>query len=67
MSMFDQVMKMCHDCNRNDAPLAWSRDGNTKICAGCKAARGERENGPRSAQSLDSEALEKSLSQEPPQ
>jgi NMD protein affecting ribosome stability and mRNA decay len=61
MSLFSAAMKMCDDCDRNDVPLSWSRDGNTKICADCKAKRGEREIGPRSARSHESEALEASL------
>ena len=61
MSLYEAAMKMCDDCNRNDVPLAWSRDGHTKICAECRDRRGEREVGERSALSLDSEAKEHAL------
>lgn len=61
MSMFKAAMKMCDDCSRNDRPLSWSRDGHTKICEACQEARGDREKGPRSALSHDSEELERKL------
>lgn len=61
MSLFEAAMKMCDDCDRTDRPLSWSRDGNTKICAECRDRRGDRENGPRTARSIESEVLEASL------
>jgi len=61
MSMFSAAMKMCHDCDRNDRPLSWSRDGNTKICAECRSLRGAREVGPPSDRARDSVSLEASL------
>lgn len=43
MALFEAAMKMCDDCGRNDKPLTWSKDGNTRICADCKRQRGARE------------------------
>lgn len=58
MGLFEAAMKICHDCDRDDRPLEWSRDGNTKICAECRERRGEREIGPPSARAAESAALE---------
>jgi len=60
MSLFDQNIQYCNDCDKKKL-LSWSRDGNTLICAECKSKRGEREVGPLSERALQSEALLLSL------
>ena len=56
--LFEAAMRMCDDCDRDDRPLSWSRDGYTKICDECKEKRGDREKGPSSARAYDSMAME---------
>lgn len=65
MSLYEAAIKMCDDCERNDAPLQWSRDGNTKICASCRIKRGEREIGPPSERAIESAMLEAKLRNRP--